>query len=245
VLQSAGHRDAFVASYGADGGFRWAFNLGSEDDEDAYAVDVEADAVFVGGSFGGAVDFDPGPGEAALTASAFDVAYVAAYTLDGGYRTAFGLGTTGENFARGLDAEGDRLSVVGSFAGTVDFDPGPGPLVLTSNGDGDAYVATYPFSFVTAAEPAAPSPAGLALSAPVPNPAVTRTTLVLMLNVSRVVRVEVLDALGRRVAVLHDGILAAGTHPLSLDGARLPGGVYVVRAVGGGEVVARRVTVRR
>jgi hypothetical protein len=42
--------------------------------------------------------------------------------------------------------------------------------------------------------------------------------------------VEVFDALGRRVAILHDGPLAAGAHTLELDAASLPPGHYIVRA---------------
>ena len=41
------------------------------------------------------------------------------------------------------------------------------------------------------------------------------------------------DALVRRVAVLAEGLLAAGTHRLALDAGALPPGLYVVRAVAG------------
>jgi hypothetical protein len=53
------------------------------------------------------------------------------------------------------------------------------------------------------------------------------------------------DVLGREVAVLHDGPLAAGAHRLALDASRLPPGVYVVRAVGAGLGLRRSVTVAR
>jgi hypothetical protein len=49
----------------------------------------------------------------------------------------------------------------------------------------------------------------------------------------RHVRVTVHDALGREVAVLHDGALPAGTaHAFTFDGTSLPTGVYVARVVG-------------
>jgi hypothetical protein len=71
------------------------------------------------------------------------------------------------------------------------------------------------------------------LDTPAPNPSDGRTTLSLEVTETQPVRVEVLDALGRRVAVLHDGVLAAGTaHRLVFDGSALPVGVYAVRAVG-------------
>jgi hypothetical protein len=72
-----------------------------------------------------------------------------------------------------------------------------------------------------------------ALSAPRPNPSSGRTELTIEVADAQHVRVEVLDALGRRVATLHDGVLAAGiTHRLAFDGSSLPAGVYAVRAVG-------------
>jgi hypothetical protein len=43
------------------------------------------------------------------------------------------------------------------------------------------------------------------------------------------VRVAAYDVLGREVAVLADRVLAPGEHTLTLAGARLPAGVYVVR----------------
>ena len=39
----------------------------------------------------------------------------------------------------------------------------------------------------------------------------------------------VYDVLGRRVALLHEGMLGAGRHAFGLDGGALPAGVYVVR----------------
>jgi hypothetical protein len=75
-----------------------------------------------------------------------------------------------------------------------------------------------------------------ALSAVYPNPfgvTSSRATLNLAVEQSQTVRVAVFDALGRQVAVLHDGALAAGQNrQLSLDAATLAGGSYFVRVVG-------------
>lgn len=45
--------------------------------------------------------------------------------------------------------------------------------------------------------------------------------------------------------VLHDGPLLAGTHALPLDPARLPAGVYVVRAVSPNSIAMQTITVAR
>lgn len=86
--------------------------------------------------------------------------------------------------------------------------------------------------------------AALGLSAPAPSPAAGRVRLVLTLAAGQTVRVEVLDAVGRRVVVLHDGPLGAGAHALALDASALAPGVYAVRASGGG-VATRRLVVAR
>lgn len=65
------------------------------------------------------------------------------------------------------------------------------------------------------------------------------------LDVASEVSVAVYDVLGREVAVLYEGSLAAGTHKLAFDGDALPTGVYVVRATGDGMHATQRLTVVR
>lgn len=82
--------------------------------------------------------------------------------------------------------------------------------------------------------------------APQGNPTHTRANLVLVLNESVTSGlVEVYDVSGRRVRVLHDGPLSAGTNPLAWDGRRDNGaqahtGMFLVRArLDGHEQVTR------
>jgi hypothetical protein len=78
-----------------------------------------------------------------------------------------------------------------------------------------------------------------------PNPSAGAATVTLTLAEAEEVRVAVYDVLGRTVAVLHEGALAAGSNELRLDGAGLPPGVYIVRAEGEAFRVTRRVTLLR
>ena len=78
-----------------------------------------------------------------------------------------------------------------------------------------------------------------------PNPTGARTRLVLTLAEAQTVRVDVVDALGRVVAVLHDGALSAGETPLTADAAALPAGVYAVRVSGAAVRATQRLTVVR
>ncbi|HEX9952259.1 MAG TPA: M36 family metallopeptidase, partial [Rubricoccaceae bacterium] len=73
----------------------------------------------------------------------------------------------------------------------------------------------------------------VSLSLAGPNPFTVATTLALRVDRTQDVRVEMLDLLGRQVAVLHDGPVVAGSAlPVRIAAAGLPAGVYVVRASG-------------
>ncbi|MCH7637993.1 MAG: T9SS type A sorting domain-containing protein [Bacteroidetes bacterium] len=97
---------------------------------------------------------------------------------------------------------------------------------------------------VTAIEP---GPDGLPgthnLSAVYPNPFNPQARFTLEVAEQQNVNIAVFDALGRQVALLHDGTLGAGTiHEFRIDGANLPSGVYVVRAIGEHFTDVRQVT---
>ena len=74
---------------------------------------------------------------------------------------------------------------------------------------------------------------GVSLSAPYPNPFATTANFVVSVPTEQHVRVSAYDILGRRVATLHDGIVQADAPlALTLDGAGLAEGLYVIRAKG-------------
>ena len=86
---------------------------------------------------------------------------------------------------------------------------------------------------ITASEPGA-APLAVALEAPYPNPFRTEATVAVVLDREAAVTVEVFDALGRRVAHLHDGPLAARRHAFTFQPGDLPAGVYYARIHGDG-----------
>ena len=85
-------------------------------------------------------------------------------------------------------------------------------------------------------------PPALGLAAPVPNPSRGGATVAFTAS-GGAVRLSVVDMLGREVAVLAEGELAAGAHAARVP--RLASGVYVVRLVSGREAHAERFTVAR
>lgn len=78
--------------------------------------------------------------------------------------------------------------------------------------------------------------AGLELLPAAPNPFNPATTLRWRQEATAALRLEVLDLLGRSVALLHDGPAAAGEHEAAFDGAGLPSGVYMTRLSGEGRM---------
>ncbi|HYE94801.1 MAG TPA: T9SS type A sorting domain-containing protein [Rubricoccaceae bacterium] len=96
----------------------------------------------------------------------------------------------------------------------------------------------------TGAEPGVPTSA-LALSAPWPNPSRGGARFTLALVDAQPLTVALYDALGRRVATLHEGALAAGAHAFAIDGASLPSGAYFLRVTGPGVSAVRAVSLVR
>ncbi|MEL6616939.1 MAG: T9SS type A sorting domain-containing protein, partial [Bacteroidota bacterium] len=102
--------------------------------------------------------------------------------------------------------------------------------------------------FVVTLTPEARADGGAGLRAEVgplaPNPSRGDAHLSIALPASGEVKVDVFDALGRRVATVHDGPLAAGTSRVRINVSSLAPGAYVVRT-SGAVVGSRRFTVVR
>ena len=77
-----------------------------------------------------------------------------------------------------------------------------------------------------------------------PNPAGGRVEVVVSLTEAQAVRVVVVDALGREVAVVLDEA-AVGERVVGLDTSSWPAGVYVVRATAGAQIASVRLVVAR
>ena len=93
------------------------------------------------------------------------------------------------------------------------------------------FIERIPDVFIVADEDAPATETALRVAGA--NPFSSETTLQLTVSQAQAVRVAAYDVTGRLVATLFDGTLAAGTaQMLTLRGAALAPGVYVVRATG-------------
>ena len=113
----------------------------------------------------------------------------------------------------------------------------------------DATDWTTRFEMVLAPRGAVATEAGLSalsLGMPYPNPATSQATLALRTDAAQRVTATVVDALGRTVATVFDGALAAGAEQmLVVSTAGLAPGLYVVRVTGETFAQSRRLVVAR
>lgn len=90
------------------------------------------------------------------------------------------------------------------------------------------------------------APQPFRLSVPSPNPFRSETRLTLTVDAATTMTVAVHDALGRRVALIHDGDVRPGTYTLRVDAGQLPSGLYLIRATDGrGQSATRSVSLAR
>ena len=117
---------------------------------------------------------------------------------------------------------------------------------LYQSSAGDGPIRMKPFTFLGATGVASESgPADVpafGFASVYPNPVSGRMTVAF--EAEGPARLDVLDLLGRRVATLHDGPVAAG-QSVSLDAAALPAGVYVLRLASEAGTRAQRFVVAR
>ena len=118
-------------------------------------------------------------------------------------------------------------------------------MVIASDQNRGLFVL-HPTGITTAGEGGPLPTEGFALTAPAPNPTASESRMTLTVAEAQHVRAEAFDALGRRVAVVHDGAVAAGASAnLVFHGATLPAGPYVLRVVGETFTAITRLTVAR
>jgi hypothetical protein len=144
TLTSAGGVDAFISKLDDAGNLVWAKRLGGTATDQATSVVVDGSGnVYTSGSFGGTVDFDPGPNTYNMTSATPEAKFVSKLDGEGSFVWAGQMGNadpSSRSAVMTLDS-GDDLYATGKFYGTTDFDPTPLTYSLTSAGDYDAFLS--------------------------------------------------------------------------------------------------------
>lgn len=87
------------------------------------------------------------------------------------------------------------------------------------------------------------SPEVASLSAAYPNPVITETAFTLNLPNASEVTIELFDILGRRVSLLHDGLVQSGATSFTINSTHLAAGTYILRAIAMDFEGVQRITV--
>jgi Beta-propeller repeat len=142
LLSGNGTTDAFVAKYDPSGELLWVFRLGGKSGDDlGIDIAVQGQYIVVVGQFSGTTDFDPGPTLRRMTAAGGTDGFVLSVSRNSGtYSWAKRIGGTGDDRAGTVSVHQTDLHVGGSFADTVDFDPGAGVVNRTAGGGMDAFI---------------------------------------------------------------------------------------------------------
>lgn len=146
-LSSNGQYDMFISKFDINGDLVWAKSLGGTlFDRGTDVVADNAGNVYITGSFGGTVDFDPGAGTTNITSTANQDIFLMKLDVNGDFMWANNFGNLGSNEGTSLKLdENGNIYLCGYFGGTTDFDPGAGVATLNGsiNGTPDAFLAKY------------------------------------------------------------------------------------------------------
>jgi len=136
-LTSGGFNDIFISKSDASGNFLWAKQFGGNLNDQSKSIALSASGnICITGFFSGAADFDPGTALYNLTSSGDEDIFISKLDPSGNLLWAYPFGYLWDDIANSvaIDVSGN-VYTTGSFAGTVDFDPGSGNFNLTTGGN--------------------------------------------------------------------------------------------------------------
>ena len=241
-----GYGGEFLTKVAPDGTLRWVRQLKSDGNENIQALAVDAEGhVYVAGQFDGwylqledtvlrkqdlQLDREDG--------------FVAHY--DGEGRLLWAGHAAGPSMQRIVaivaGPEGD-LYVAGEFQETLRL--GAETLEGRSAGGVELFVAKYAAASITSKQAETGVPVSALRSQAYPNPFSGSTTIGYEVPEHGRVRLAVYDVLGREVAVLLDGVRAAGVHEARFEAAHHASGLYLYRLEAGGQLRTGHLVLRR
>lgn len=132
----------FVAKIDPNGNGIWAKGLSGNNYARAHDIEIDdQDNIYVTGFFAGTTDFDPGPAMATLTTNGEEDIFVVKLTSNGGLIWVKQVGGWVTDYGNGIGVDLlGNVYIGGSYAATVDFDPGPGTYSLSTPNNPAAFV---------------------------------------------------------------------------------------------------------
>jgi hypothetical protein len=196
--------------------------------------------VVTGGSIAGSGFFDPGPD---LSAPALPFHHLSVAITN--------TGVTGNpptvNAVSVIDPTHLRLDL-NTSAADANL-PGQKYSVIVTNPDGQAVTGAGVLEVDATVTAVGADANAFRLESIVPNPTTGSAHVAFTVAFQTMVRLTVVDVQGREIAVLADGLLAAGRHEADWNGrrggVRAPAGIYFIRYRAGGVQQVRRLAVMR
>ena len=138
LVASGFSADAFVLKLNSANVYQWAIKISGSLSEQGVGIayDENSDAVYVSGFFEGTIDVNPGPAVQNLVSLGGVDAFITKFNGSDGTLVWGKLvgGVDYQNLASIVVSSTGSIWATGSFANTVDFDPGPAVHNITSNG---------------------------------------------------------------------------------------------------------------
>ncbi len=146
IHTALGYQDIYLSKFDPDGNFLWCRVWGGEEgiDQGVGIATSSSDEIFACGRFVGAVDFDPTVEIDEYISNGNADAFLCKYSTSGDYIWNRVWGGPGLDKADGMTiSSADELFITGTFAQTVDFDPGPGEVWSQSAGGPDTFLSKF------------------------------------------------------------------------------------------------------
>jgi hypothetical protein len=145
-LTSAGEEDAFVLKLNAQGNFIWAKQIGGINSDGSYALKIDSqNNIFFSGYYSGTVDLNPEGGVFNATSNGANMdIFIEKLNSTGNFLWAKSIGGVENEFCSSITLDvNNNIYALGTFSGTVDFDPSVSVANKTSNGGKDIFIEKF------------------------------------------------------------------------------------------------------
>ena len=139
--------DSFVAKYDSNGNFIWAkqYDDESPSSDPTKIIVTDSEEVLIIGHFSGVVDLDPSTGVEFFFSNSSNTldGYILKLNTDGDFKSAVQLKASLGDRVNLRDIKSDsenNIYMIGSFTGSVDFDPGGNEILKNSAGQDDVFI---------------------------------------------------------------------------------------------------------
>jgi gliding motility-associated-like protein len=140
-------REIFISKFNTTGDLIWAKQMGGQNPTDGgngFSIELDlAGNIYATGNFYGTVDFDPGASVLNLqTANAAGEGFISKLDGQGNLIWAKQIQGAGSSFGQSISVDGSgNVYTLGSFLGSVDFDPGAGVFTQTSGPNESVFIS--------------------------------------------------------------------------------------------------------